>query len=126
MSPVTPHWQIAFERGPNWIIVQVQTTEEEQPEGEPLAQQVQGLLTRHLTNRLVLELERGERVSDHLVGQLQEIREWLLAREGVMRLCGLSSTQREQLRAAGFENRFLAYHDRAEAIRGGSRPRHPR
>lgn len=126
MLPTTPRWQIAFERGPNWIIVQVQGGLESPLEGKPLAQQIQGLLTRHLTNRLVLELEPAAELNESLVEQLQELREWILARQGVLRLCGLSRAQRAQLRGAGFGNRFLAYRNRAEAIRGGARPHKPR
>ena len=119
-------WELDVERGPNWLLVKVGN-----PLGKPwdmptLADTLRSLMEQHFTYRLVLELDQIDLLSSELIGQLLALDKWIRARQGVMRLCGLSPDNVEILRRCCRDSFFPAYRDRLEAVWGCQRPSQPR
>jgi anti-anti-sigma regulatory factor len=119
-------WELHVERGPNWLLAKVGN-----PPGRPwvivpLADTLRLLMEKHFTYRLVLELEEIELLTSDLIGQLVLLEKWIHARQGVMRLCGLSPHNREILESCRLDGCFPAYGDRLEAVWGRHRPIQPR
>jgi anti-anti-sigma regulatory factor len=93
----------------------------------PLADLLQSLMEEHFAYRLVLELEEIELLRSVLIGELLALDKWIRARQGVMRLCGLSPYNVEVLRRLWLDNLLPVYQDRMEAVLGPHhRPSQPR
>ena len=60
MQELAAGWMIETQRGPDWLFVQLQASEEQRAEGNELADSLWSLLEQHFTYRLVLELDRVE------------------------------------------------------------------
>ena len=119
-------WELDVERGPDWLLVTVRRPRAASDVSEPLAESLWGLLERHLTHRLVLELNQIRCLDDDLIDQLLELRERIGQRGGVMRVCGLSSYNRRLLLDRQLEGQLVPYDDREEAVLGCHKPRQPR
>lgn len=122
MLQTVPRYQLDVDRGPNWLLVGVRRATIGRTDPEPFSSRVQSLLEQHLTNRLVVDLHRAGTVTQTLAKELAEIRDWLMVRGGVMRICGPSPHQKEILERHGFGDRFVAYQDLEEAVLGGQQP----
>jgi anti-anti-sigma factor len=125
MQAISPGWELDVERGPDWLIVRIQSmsTSGENP---PLAELLWSLMQQHLTHRLVLELDRIPVLSSFMIGQLMHLYRKIYEHDGVMRLCGLSAYNRRVLHLCRLDERFQPYHNRQEAVMGYSRPTQPR
>jgi anti-sigma B factor antagonist len=126
MPMIACDWELDVERGPNWLLVKVGN-----PLGKPwdmptLADTLRSLLEEHFTYRLVLELDEIDLLSSELIAQLLALDKWIRARQGVMRLCGLSPHNVEGLRRCWRDSYFPAYRDRLEAVLGCHCPSQPR
>lgn len=124
MLAVAQGCELDVQRGPDWLIVRVVSLDEES--SASLGEQLWSLLDRHLTYRLVLELDGVPRLADSLVEQLVRLERRIAEHGGTLRLCGLSPYNRNLLRAEGFDRRVLSYRDRQEAILGCRVPRQPK
>jgi anti-anti-sigma factor len=125
MLAVAPGWELDVQRGPDWLLVRVNSLAESLEE-PPLAEVIWEVLERHFTYRVVLELDQVNVLNSHLVGQLVQLYKLIRQRDGVMRICGLSPYNRIVLRTCRLEDYFLPYRDREEAVMGCPCPRHPR
>jgi anti-anti-sigma regulatory factor len=119
-------WDLHVERGPNWLLAKVGNPLDERWEMVPLADTLRSLMEKHFTYRLVLELDEIELLTSDLIGQLVLLEKWIHARQGVMRLCGLSPHNREILQSCRSGGLLRAYRDRLEAVLGRHRPPQPR
>jgi anti-anti-sigma factor len=125
MLAISPGWELDVERGPDWLIVKIQSMDTS-GENPPLAELIWALMQQHLTHRLVLELDRVKVLNSFLIGQLIQLYRKIFEHEGVMRLCGLSAYNRRVLHTCRLDERFRPYHDRQEAVMGCARPSQPR
>ena len=125
MLAVALGWELDVERGPDWLLVRIRSSDRASTEPQ-LAEGLWNLLERHFTYRVVLELDQVSVLNSHLIGQLVQLYRRVRQHDGVMRLCGLSPYNLEVLRTCRLEDRFLPYRDREEAVMGGSRPGQPR
>jgi anti-anti-sigma regulatory factor len=125
MLAISPGWELDVERGPDWLIVKIQSMDAG-AENPPLAELIWGLMQQHLTHRLVLELDQVPVLNRFLIEQLSQLYRKISEHDGVMRLCGLSYHNRRVLHASRLDERFQPYHDRQEAVLGYSPPSQPR
>lgn len=125
MLAISPGWELSVERGPDWLIVKIQSMDasEEYP---PLAELIWGLMQQHLTHRLVLELDRVPVLNAFLIEQLKQLYRKIYEHDGVMRLCGLSARNRRVLHACCLDEHLQPYNDRQDAVLGYMRPGQPR
>ena len=126
MPTITCDWELDVERGPNWLLVKVAEPLGKPWEMSPLVDTLRSLLEEHFTYRLVLELDEIELLSSELIGELLSLDKWIRARQGAMRLCGLSPRNLEVLRRRWLDDFFPAYRDRLEAVLGCRHPSQPR
>ncbi len=126
MLAIASGLKLDVERGPDWLLVRVESLGSESEGPVALADALWELLQRHFTYRLVLELDRVDVLNSHLIGQLVRLYKLICEHDGVMRLCGLSSYNRRVLQTCRLDDRFLAYQDRASAVLADCRPRRPR
>jgi anti-anti-sigma factor len=126
MLAVAPSWELDIDRGPDWLIVKILNTEISQEVLPSLADHIWALMQQHLTHRLVLELDNLPVLNSYLIGQLIQLYRWIREKDGVMRLCGLSSYNRRVLHTCRLEEHFQPYHDRQEAVMGYTKPSQPR
>ncbi len=125
MLAIAPGWELAVERGPDWLLVRILKAPEA-PDAPPLADEVWEQLCRHFTYRLVLELNQISLLNSHLIGQLVQLYKRIREHEGIMRVCGLSAYNRQVLHTCNLESHFPDYQDREEALMGTRHPRQPR
>ena len=126
MLAIAPGWELGVERGPDWLLVKVESVDEDAIDAPPLADEIWSLLECHFTYRLVLELDQVHLLNSHLVGQLVMLYKRIREHGGVMRLCGLSDFNRRVLRICQLEDRFLPCRDRKEAVLGRPHFRQPK
>jgi anti-anti-sigma regulatory factor len=119
-------WELDVERGPDWLLVCVGRPRDAGDITESLADSLWELLERHLTHRLVLELNQIRCLDDDVIDELLELRERISQRGGVLRVCGLSAYNRRILMDRQLEGQLVPYDDRQEAVLGCQRPRQPR
>jgi anti-anti-sigma regulatory factor len=125
MLAIAPGWELKVDRGPNWLWVKVERPESYSVDTPPLADEVWTQLERHFIYRLVLELEDIEVLDSYLIGQIVMLDRRIRDHDGILRLSGLSSFNREILRTHGLDGRFSIYGNLTEAVMGAS-PRKPR
>jgi anti-anti-sigma factor len=125
MLAISPGWELYVERGPDWLIVKIQSMDTG-GENPPLAELIWSLMQQHLTHRLVLELDQIPVLNSFLIEQLTQLYRKIGKHDGVMRLCGLSAYNRRVLHSCRLDERFQPYHNRQEAVLGHSRPTQPR
>ena len=119
MLAIAPGCELDVERGPDWLLVRVRNLDlVESSDTPPLAERLWNLLEQHFTYRLVLELDAVQVLNSHLIGQLARLYQRIEEHDGVMRLCGLSSRNRQMLHACRLDDRLLPYGDRQEAVMG--------
>jgi len=125
MPLIAPGWVLKVERGPGWLWVKVEHPDRLGSDSPPLAEQVWSLMERHFVCRLVLELDALDLLNSFLIGQLVVLDKRIGQRGGLMRLSGLSPSNRTVLRTHGLEGRFPVYGDLTDAVMGAC-PRRPR
>ena len=125
MPATVVEWDLDVERGPGWLMVKPSTPDPHLADCYPLADHLWSLLERHFVYRLVLQLDDVRAINSHLIGQLLLLHRRVRDREGVMRLCGLSTYNRRVLEIHGLVDRFPAYDCLEEAVLG-DRPAQPR
>lgn len=123
MLITAPECSFEVERGPNCLFVRVKNLPSNPASHPGLIEHIWSLADRHMTYRLVLELDELPEVDAAFAEQLAELRDRICAHGGILRVCGLSSACLNALRSGLEEERFPAYHDRVEAVMTSFRPR---
>jgi anti-anti-sigma factor len=126
MLTLAPGWELAVERGPDWLIVTVTGSESDKDDSPPLADRIWSLMNQHLTHRLALDLSGIPVLTSHFVGQLIDLYRRIRQQDGVMRICGLSAYNCSVLHTCHLDDRLPSYDDLHEAVHGYSEPRKPR
>jgi len=125
MLAIAPGCEFDVERGPDWLMVRVRNIDLTEPASPSLAEQLWSLLQQHFTYRMVLELDEVLLLNSPLIGQLIQLYRRIKEHDGILRLCGLSASNRQVLHACRLDDRFLPYQDRQEALMG-CHPKQPR
>ncbi len=126
MPALAEAWELDVDRGPDWLLVKVKSHHGDRSAQVPLSEAVWQLLQRHLIHRVVLELDQVEVLDSHLIGQLVKLYKRIRSHDGVMRLCGLSTYNRQVLHVCQLDDRLLPYADREEAVMGRARTPRPK
>lgn len=121
LSEPVPAEELEIERGPNWLFVRVHTCHACSDTYSSLASRVSTALDQHLVNRVVLELGDAAISCEQLIEELRVLDNWVQHRHGVLRVCGLSGRASYRLHRSPLAQRFPVYHDREEAVWGGTR-----
>lgn len=125
MLEIAPGWNVEMDRGPNWLIVRFHAPAENGAADVDLRQQLWALMQRHLTNRLVVELDALPRIDEGMIHQLAQLQEQIEDAHGQLRVCGVTGDSEHALRNAGTRRPISVFRDRGEAVMG-FRPAHPR
>ncbi|HEX3997829.1 MAG TPA: STAS domain-containing protein [Pirellulales bacterium] len=109
---------LSFEvdRGPDWVFVRVNPPEAAAVDAPQLAEAVWALLEQTFVYRVVLELDRIQLLRSYMVGQLILLSKRIHTHGGVLRICGLSSTNEEVLRCCQLAGQLPNYRDRGDAV----------
>jgi anti-anti-sigma factor len=118
MLAIAPGWEMEVDRGPDWLLVKLHNPDPDASGCPPLADELWSLLERHFIYRLVLELDEISLLHSHLLGQLVSLNRRIHEHGGLLRLCGMSSFNRQVLRLHGLDVLLPAYDDRGEAVLG--------
>lgn len=125
MLALAPGWELAVERGPDWLFVRVANPDGDASDAPELADCIWSLLQQHLSHRLVLEMDAIDVLRSSLIGQLLKLHRRVSEQGGVMRLCGLSPPNRRVLKTCRLDDRFPVYDGRMDAVLARP-PRKPR
>jgi anti-anti-sigma factor len=125
MLAIAPGGELDVERGPDWLMVRVRNVDLTESASPKLAERLWHLLQQHFIYRLVLELDEVRLLNSPLIGQLIQLYRRIKEHDGVLRLCGLSASNRQVLHTCRLDDRFLSYQDRQEALMG-CHPNQPR
>jgi anti-anti-sigma factor len=119
-------WDLDIERGPDWLFVRPHRCDGTCDHAGALGDQVWAVLEQNRTHRLVLELDDIDCVTSGLVGQLLRLQKRIHAREGLLRICGLSAANAEVLEQCGLAGQIPQASSREDAVMGSARPKQPR
>jgi hypothetical protein len=117
---------LAAKRGPNMLIVEVRCSEREPPDDLGLADEIWLLLQQHFTNRSVLDLREIQVLNGNLAEELRRLEQLIHDTDGVIRICGLSKSNREIYRQTLGESRLPVYRSPTDAVFCSWRPSQPR
>jgi hypothetical protein len=118
--------ELEVERGPNWLFVRVTGKDIESSAGLSLAERLELLLSEYFTTRIVLEFDVCDVPQSQLIGQLEHLDQWVEARDGLIRLCGLPPKCVRALTRRGLGARLRNCHNREEAVLCSYLPGRPR
>jgi anti-anti-sigma factor len=111
-------WELAVERGPDWVFVRLIPPEDQAQEDPELAERLWDVLLRHLTHRIVLELDEVPLLRSHVIGQLAKLAKRVLSHGGMLRITGLSPNNQEVLRLCRLDQMFPNFPNREQAVAG--------
>jgi hypothetical protein len=126
MQATAAGYELDVERGPEWLLIRVRNVDPAELDAWALTNHIWSVLRQHFTYRLVLELQELPSLSDELIERLIELRSRVDAHEGTMRLCGLSSKNRQVMHACHGDEQLHPYRDRQDAVVGTQWPSQPR
>jgi hypothetical protein len=101
---------VQVERGPGWLFVQIGDA------NNGLAESVWETIREHGASRVVLELDRVERVNEALGDVIAELDARIREAGGLIRICGLSPTELSRLRRVEAASGVPHFDDRFEAV----------
>lgn len=113
-----PRWTIDVERGPDWLFVRLHAPDWTTNESGDLAKVVWQTMQQHFARRIVLEMQDVDRLHSQLIGQLVLLQKRIQSTGGILRICGLSASNIDALRATRLNDRFPCYWDREDAVMG--------
>lgn len=93
-------WDLAVERGPDWLFVRLKNAPAARSDGPKLTEAVWDMIREHHASRVVLELDRVAAVDDQLIDAIGEIGTRVRREGGLIRTCGLSPANRDRLQGA--------------------------
>jgi MFS superfamily sulfate permease-like transporter len=108
-------WELAAERGPDWLFVRLAEGDAEPGDKVDLAEAIWDMIREHHANRVVLELDRIDSIDEPLIGAIAEIGSRVRQEGGLIRACGLSQTDCERLEKAS-ESGVPHFGSRSEAV----------
>ena len=114
------------ERGASYLLVKFQNAASHASDETPLAIVLWSVLEMHFTHQLVLDMQGTACLDETAVKQLMTLAQWIVARRGSIRLCGLSEHDQNVLDQSGALSYLPVYEDVAEAIFAGHPSRLPR
>ncbi|MFV2067523.1 MAG: hypothetical protein ACC645_11130 [Pirellulales bacterium] len=117
MVQIVSNWRFAIDRGPDCLFVKIQPPKHSAKGADELADDLWSIMVKHLTYRLVLEMEEVDRLPDHLIQQLLTLKQRIESHGGMLRLCGLSDSCQETLDTA-HTTELAKYHNRTDALVG--------
>jgi len=109
LSTAIPGWELSVDRGPDCLLVKINGPIDDDTADSSLLDSVWHLLEQHFTYRLVIELDDVDHLNNRLIEQLVSLAYRVVAHGGILRLCGLSPHDREELRRSGFANILPVY-----------------
>ncbi|MEX2142701.1 MAG: STAS domain-containing protein [Pirellulales bacterium] len=117
-------WGLDVDRGPDWIFVRVHPRNgfDDAP---GFAESVWAVLEQHFIYRVVLELDEIALLHSSIIGQLVLLSKRIHSHGGLVRLCGVSETNREVLQLCRLQSALPFYDNRGDAVMG-YRPTQPR
>ena len=118
-------WKSDVERGPGCLFVRLETTPDQLPSWDGLADHLWSILDEQFIYRLVLDMHQVEMMNSTLIGQLVMLHKRVHTRGGMLRMCGLSEDNQQVLHAIRMDDRFPNYANREQAVMG-HRPARPR
>lgn len=111
-------WSMALERGPDWLFVRLDVPPTGAGEDEALADRVRAAVREHRARRVVLELERVDRLDEPLIGAIADVGDLVRERGGLIRVCGLSAPNLARLRSSRRAGDVPHFDSRAAAVVG--------
>lgn len=112
------HWNVALERGPDWLFVRLDVPEREAADDDTLSTRICAAVRAHHARRVVLELERVERLDEPLIGTIAAVGRLVRERGGLIRVCGLSGPNLARLRSSPAAGDVPHFASRAAAVVG--------
>ena len=111
-------WTMDLERGPDWLFVHLEPGELDREGNVALADALWRLMENEFTYRMVLELDDVSLLYSALLGELVLLNRRILEHGGMLRICGLSTTNLETLRCSRLDTYLSCCESRAEALMG--------
>ena len=124
MLSIAPGCELDVQRGPDWLLVRIDSLDLEQHEAVPLADEIWALIERHFTHRLVLDVRNVPRITRHVISELLQLYQRVADQGGVMRVCHLTPRNERVLHACRLDDRLMPYATWEEAVMGITGPRH--
>ena len=124
MLTIAPGCELDVQRGPDWLLVRIDSIDLDQHEAVPLADEIWALMERHFTHRLVLDMKCMPSFNRHIINELLQLYQRVADHGGVMRVCHLSTRNERVLRACRLDDRLMPYSTWEEAVMGIGPPRH--
>ena len=125
MLTLSPGWELDVDRGPDGLLVKVRKPSAHDAPRQPLADVLWELLERHSVHRLLLELDQI-RLDEDMIEQLLELQVRIESHGGMLRICGLSPSNRRLFSKRHLDDRLVPYCDRSDAVLGHPLPHQPR
>jgi anti-anti-sigma regulatory factor len=97
-------------------VLQLQASGSVSNDGMHLADLIWNTLEKHFVYRVVLDMGQVEMLSDYVLQELIALSHRLRTREGMLKLYGLSATNRRILQRACLDGRLPTYATRREAV----------
>lgn len=126
MVEVKAPWELAVDRGPDWLLVRAENLTADAKDERSLLESLWTVMQQHLTYRLVLEFTEDQALNPPLVRQLLQLAQMARTQNGCVRLCGMSREERQRLRFGAVGHALPVFRDRQEAVFGSGWPRQPR
>ena len=108
-------WNVSIERGPDWLFVRLQAGGAIGA-GPALADRLLSVIREHHAHRVVLELDRVDGVDDSLLGALTKVGSRIRDDGGLIRVCGLSTSNLERLKSTGCADTLPHFESRCAAV----------
>jgi anti-anti-sigma factor len=118
MIQIAQGWEMSVDRGPDWLFVRPRSVNNDMASMPPLAEEIWALLEQNQIRRVVVELDQIPLLHSYLIGQLVWLHKRIASQGGLMRVCGLSTANRDVLRMCRLSDRFPAYLNRGDAVMG--------
>lgn len=88
--PQQASWELAAERGPDWLFVRLEAGEAGPVEKEDLTEAIWEMIREHHASRVVLEFAEAEPIDEPLIEAIAEVGCRVRREGGLIRACGLS------------------------------------
>lgn len=122
MKTVRTGWDFGVRRGEGWLVIECIPLDRRANQ-TPFAREVCALIDRCLADRVVLDLARLEGLSAFFINELLAVQRFVDGNGGLLRLCGLTDTDRQLLNRLGLSTILPAFHDLEEAVMGCFSPK---
>ena len=116
MAELAPGWKMDLERGPDCLIIRLRADENGGVEDLELSDKLWQVLEQHLVYRLILELDDVGDLRGDVLGELVNLSRKICERDGMLRICGLSESNRQLLDASRVAQPVAHYASREAAL----------